>query len=256
MATCTACGSDVTGMKFCQQCGAPVATPATSQGTFCPNCGQQAQPGTKFCSNCGSSLNAGSPAAQPTYTPPPQPAPSQPYQSQYGQPQQYGEQNPYQQPPQYSQYPQGQQYPPQPGYGQQPGYSQQPGYPPNQAGYQQQPMMGQPPMVLRCPTCMAMSPLGTAYCTGCRTSLAGVVPTPMQMQQQQQGGLGGLFQGSNGKMLEGALGGAAAVIGGEMLLGGLEHHMDGGYGYGEGYHHREEGPLGELGDLGRDIGLL
>ena len=79
----------------------------------------------------------------------------------------------------------------------------------------------------------------------------------MQMQQQQQGGLGGLFQGSNGKMLEGALGGAAAVIGGEMLLGGLEHHMDGGYGYGEGYHHhREEGPLGEIGELGRDIGLL
>lgn len=74
----------------------------------------------------------------------------------------------------------------------------------------------------------------------------------MPMQQQQQGGLGGMFQGQNGKMLEGALGGAAAVIGGEMLLGGLERGMDGGYRH----HHREEGPLGELGELGRDIGLL
>lgn len=76
------------------------------------------------------------------------------------------------------------------------------------------------------------------------------------MQQQQQGGLGGMFQGQNGKMLEGALGGAAAVIGGEMLLGGLERSMDGGYGEGYRHHHREEGPLGELGELGRDIGLL
>jgi len=117
-------------------------------------------------------------------------------------------------------------------------------------------MMGQAPMVLRCPTCMAMAPVGTAFCAGCNTNLAGVVPTPMPVQgQQQQGGLGGLFQGPNGKMAMGALGGAAAVIGGEMLLGGLENRMDGGYG--EGYrHHREEGPLGELGDLGRDIGLL
>ncbi len=245
MATCTACGSDVTGMKFCQQCGSPVAT-STSQGTFCPNCGQQAQPGTKFCSNCGSSLNAGSPVVQPTYPPPPQPATQQPYQSQYGQPQygqpQYAQQSPYPQQPQYTPYPP------------QAGYQQQPGYPtPNQAGYQQ-PMMGQAPMVLRCPTCMAMAPVGTAFCSGCNTNLAGVVPTPMPVQgQQQQGGLGGLFQGPNGKMAMGALGGAAAVIGGEMLLGGLENRMDGGYGYG---HRREEGPLGELGDLGRDIGLL
>ncbi len=104
--------------------------------------------------------------------------------------------------------------------------------------------MGQQPMVLHCPICMAMSPIGTTNCPGCHTNLAGVVPTPAQMGQQQQGGLGGLFQGSGGNMAMGALGGAAAVIGGEMLLGGFEHH------------HREEGGLGELGELGRDIGLF
>lgn len=107
---------------------------------------------------------------------------------------------------------------------------------------------------------MAMSPLGTASCPSCRTSLAGVVPTPaVTGAPGQQGGLGGMFQGNAGNMAMGALGGAAAVIGGEMLLGGLERRLEGdeGYGYGEHHHHHhEEGMLGELGELGRDIGLL
>jgi hypothetical protein len=133
-------------------------------------------------------------------------------------------------------------------------------------GYQPQPMMGQPPMVLRCPVCMAMSPLGTPNCPSCRTSLAGVVPTPANVPQQAQqggilGGLGGMMQGNAGKYAVGALGGAAAVIGGEMLLGGIEHRIedrvedDMGYGYERHHHHREEG-LGGLGELGRDIGLF
>jgi hypothetical protein len=56
----------------------------------------------------------------------------------------------------------------------------------------------------------------------------------------------------------GALGGAAAVIGGEMLLGGIERgferdrYDDGGWGH----HHREEGMLGGLGDLANDVGLF
>jgi len=127
-------------------------------------------------------------------------------------------------------------------------------------------MMGQSPMMLRCPVCMAMAPMGTPACVSCRTSLAGVVPTPANAMpmQGQQGGLGGFMQGNGGKYAMGALGGAAAVIGGEALLGGLvngiENRGDGDYGGYEHHHrhHREEGLLGELGGLGglaNDIGL-
>jgi len=90
----------------------------------------------------------------------------------------------------------------------------------------------------------------------------------MPNQNQQGGGmLGGLFggqgqgQGQGGNMMMGALGGAAAVIGGEMLLHGVERDlMGGGMGGGnyngyEGHHHREEGLLGELGNLANDVGL-
>jgi hypothetical protein len=127
-------------------------------------------------------------------------------------------------------------------------------------GYQPQPMMGQQPMVLRCSVCQAMAPIGTANCVSCHTSLAGVVPTPENMPVQGQqgglaGGLGGFMQGSGGQLAMGALGGAAAVIGGEMLLHGLEgRDRNDGYGYGE--HRHEEGLLGGLGEIGNDIGLF
>lgn len=125
-------------------------------------------------------------------------------------------------------------------------------------------MMGQQPMVLRCPVCMAMSPMGTPACPSCHTSLAGVVPTPANMPQPNQqgmmGGLGGMMQGNAGKYAMGALGGAAAVIGGEMLLGGIEHRVEdrveGDMGYGERRHHREEGMLGGLGEISKDLGLF
>ena len=85
----------------------------------------------------------------------------------------------------------------------------------------------------------------------------------MNMQPQgQQGGLGGMFQGNNGKMAMGALGGVAAVLGGEMLLRGIEDRDDDrGYEYErrEHYHRREredEGLLGGLGDIANDIGLF
>ncbi len=102
-------------------------------------------------------------------------------------------------------------------------------------------------MVLRCPVCMAMSPVGTVNCAGCHTNLAGVVPTPaaMPMQGQQQGGgLGGMFQGQ---------GGAAAVIGGEMLLHGLEGNRERRYDYDRG---DDGGMLGGLGGIANDIGLF
>jgi hypothetical protein len=71
------------------------------------------------------------------------------------------------------------------------------------------------------------------------------------MQQQgQAGSFGNFMQGSGGNMAMGALGGAAAVIGGEMLLHGLEHE----HGYGR--ERRDEGPLGDLGGLANDIGLF
>jgi len=106
-------------------------------------------------------------------------------------------------------------------------------------------MLGQQPMVLRCPVCMAMAPMGTAACLSCHTSLAGVMPTaaaPMQGQQPQQGGgLGGLFQGQGGNMAMGALGGAAAVIGGEVLLHNLTDRRDDDYNDYDRHHHNNGG---------------
>ena len=126
----------------------------------------------------------------------------------------------------------------------------------------QQPMMGQAPMALRCPTCMALAPMGTPYCAGCRTSLAGVVPTPANMPAQgQKSGVGGFLQSGAGQMAIGALGGAAAVIGGEMLLHGVEDvisdRVEENMEFGERHHHqRDKGLLGNLGHLADDIGLF
>jgi len=71
--------------------------------------------------------------------------------------------------------------------------------------------------------------------------------------QGQQGGFGGVFQGPGGNMAMGALGGAAAVIGGEILLHEIEggFHRNRRYGYDEG-----DGLLGDLGDLANDVGLF
>jgi hypothetical protein len=69
------------------------------------------------------------------------------------------------------------------------------------------------------------------------------------MQNQQ----GGLFQGPGGNMAMGALGGAAAVIGGEILL----HEVGRGFDRNRDYGNRDgDGPLGGLGDLANDIGLF
>ncbi len=265
MYTCPACHVQVAGTSmFCTQCGhdmrVTVAPQSRANPAFCTNCGKQNDPNVRFCNGCGTQLVA---VAQMGY------AQSGPY-SQYAT--SNTTQSPYQEtpcPPQPS-------YPPQAGYPQpsysQPSYPQQTGYQQpsqpyaqpyaGQGGYQPQPMVGQPPMVLRCPTCMAMAPIGTPNCVSCHTSLAGIVPTPANMPAQGQQGLGGLMQGNAGKYAMGALGGAAAVLGGEMLLHGVENNIenrvedDMGMGYGRHHrHHREEGLLGGLGELIDDIGL-
>jgi len=238
---CPACHQEVPASSaFCTNCGqsTQVAAPVTAphSQTFCNNCGAANTPGVRFCNSCGQAMTAATGGA------------AYPQTGTYQQPPQY-QQQPSQYMPQ-PQYPPQQQYPQQPQYN--PGYAQ-PQYPP------QAPMLGQQPMVLRCPVCMAMAPMGTPACPSCRTSLAGVVPTSSMApaQGQQQGGLGGFLQGSGGQMAVGALGGAAAVIGGEMLMHNLEHNMDRRRDYDDyGDRDRGGGLLGELGNLGNDIGLF
>jgi len=228
---CIACHAEVPASSaFCTNCGQSMqaAVAATPIQAFCTNCGSHNNPGAHFCNNCGQTLTpTAAPGLQPQTGTYQQPYIQQP--SQY-QPQPYGQ-------PQYN-----------------------PGYPPQQqyaqGGYQQaDPMLGQQPMILRCPVCMAMTPLGTPNCPSCRTSLAGIVPTPstLPMQGQQQGGLGGMFQGSGGNMAMGALGGAAAVIGGEMLLHGVERDFDRRRDYDD---YGDRGGGGLLGELGNDLGLF
>jgi hypothetical protein len=64
-------------------------------------------------------------------------------------------------------------------------------------------------------------------------------------------------------MAIGALGGAAAVIGGEMLMHGIENnierdieHRHHHYDDFDGERERDRGLLGGLGNLGNDIGLF
>jgi len=49
---CPNCGATVAqGLKFCGECGSPMATTKV-----CPNCGTQNEPGMKFCGECGTKL--------------------------------------------------------------------------------------------------------------------------------------------------------------------------------------------------------
>jgi rRNA maturation endonuclease Nob1 len=290
MASCTSCGNEVTGKKFCPDCGTPVQSADSVESennspNVCPRCNGVVKSGAAFCMHCGSSLSTQTAFATATPTPPVQ---SQPltqtciachtevpnemafctncgqsmrvsttpdvpatpvapmcancghqnnpgvnFCAQCGSPLSHGTGLPV----------------PQTMYAQQPQYSQ-----PYSQYPQQSPQYGaqypQQPMVLRCPICMAMSPLGTPNCPSCHTSLANVAPTPANMpMQNQQGGMGGLFQGPGGNMAMGALGGAAAIIGGEILLHEFEHGFDRNRGGGDGM-------LGGLGDLANDVGLF
>lgn len=293
MASCTSCGYDVTGKKFCPECGTPVrptenVDSENNAQKVCPHCNGIVKPGAAFCMHCGSSLSTETAVATATPTPSSLPesltqtciachaevpkemafctncgqsmrttaapdipaAPVAPictncghqnnpgvnFCAQCGSPLSHVTglpvpQTMYSQPPQYSQ-----------PYSQYPQQSPQYG-----AQYPQQPMMNQQPMVLHCPICMAMAPIGTPKCLSCRTSLANIAPTPANMSIQNQ--QGGMFQGPGGNMAMGALGGAAAVIGGEILLHEFEHGFDRNRGGGDGL-------LGGLGDLANDVGLF
>jgi class 3 adenylate cyclase/tetratricopeptide (TPR) repeat protein len=58
--TCPGCGHENReDLRFCTQCGAPLAV-------VCPACGTPAEPGGQFCGHCGTAL---SPAAMPTSPP-------------------------------------------------------------------------------------------------------------------------------------------------------------------------------------------
>src|SRR5258708_34138756 len=56
MATCTSCGHNVSGKKFCPDCGTPVQVEAAS--ATCPRCSGTVKPGAAFCMHCGSALGA------------------------------------------------------------------------------------------------------------------------------------------------------------------------------------------------------
>src|SRR5690348_16722639 len=74
---------------------------------------------------------------------------------------------------------------------------------------------------MRCPRCNNQAAPGTAFCVNCGTGLSAPqygAPNPNQPVPQQQ-------QNDIGKYLIGALGGAAAAIGGEMLLHGAERQI-------------------------------
>src|SRR3989442_15032395 len=70
MANCTSCGSDVTGKKFCPQCGTPIQSPTTISASsqpaslsICPRCNGEVKPGAAFCTNCGQDLRVSAAAA-------------------------------------------------------------------------------------------------------------------------------------------------------------------------------------------------
>ena len=69
----------------------------------------------------------------------------------------------------------------------------------------------------------------------------------MPMQGQQPGGF---LQGNAGKYAIGALGGAAAVIGGEMLLNNIGDALHGDGDNYEHHHHNGGGLLNGLDDIG------
>lgn len=68
MATCTQCGFDVTGKKFCPECGTPVQAPPPIEPATatCPTCGGSVKASAAFCMHCGKSLGAQAVAAVST----------------------------------------------------------------------------------------------------------------------------------------------------------------------------------------------
>src|SRR5882672_10056769 len=78
MTNCSKCGFDVSGRKFCPECGAPVqiASAADLASVPCPSCGGSVRSNAAFCMHCGKSLGAQALAAvSAPATAAPQPTP-------------------------------------------------------------------------------------------------------------------------------------------------------------------------------------
>ncbi len=74
MASCTSCGHDVTGKKFCPECGTPVQPAGSAESEnnspgVCPRCSGVVDLGAAFCMHCGSSLTKQTAVATATPTP-------------------------------------------------------------------------------------------------------------------------------------------------------------------------------------------
>ena len=74
MASCTSCGTNVTGKKFCPECGTAVQigvtqTASSQNMAACPNCHGEVKLGATFCMHCGNSLKAQIPSGQATPAP-------------------------------------------------------------------------------------------------------------------------------------------------------------------------------------------
>jgi membrane protease subunit (stomatin/prohibitin family) len=174
--TCSACGTQNAGGKFCANCGKPLAPPPS---TFCSNCGSNVA--GKFCANCGTA-SAGGGGAPPQGGPPqggappggapPGGAPQGGYPPAPAQGAAPGGYPPAQGAPQgYPQAPQGGAYPQAP-QGQGGGYP-----PPQQGGYPQAPQQGGYPQAPQ-----GQGPQGGQY--------AAVPPPPKGGPQGPQGGQG------------------------------------------------------------------
>ncbi len=54
---CPSCGKqNVSGTKFCSECGSKLEAPAQPQQKVCPSCGASVAEGIKFCSECGAKM--------------------------------------------------------------------------------------------------------------------------------------------------------------------------------------------------------
>jgi len=53
---CSSCGyKNTDGVKFCQECGTPLAVAGPK---YCTSCGAEISPGVRFCGECGANQNA------------------------------------------------------------------------------------------------------------------------------------------------------------------------------------------------------
>jgi len=72
MVTCPACGAqNAPGLRFCEQCAAPLQAAPPPEAVTCPACGAQNVAGLRFCEQCAAPLTAPVPAAPAPAVEPP-----------------------------------------------------------------------------------------------------------------------------------------------------------------------------------------